>query len=341
MDRAALSLLLLFGLPVLALILAPHAVLLAFAGILLAVALRGAGDWIADRTGLPGWAGVAITALLLVAAILAAGFWAAGPLGEQADALLQLLPESWARLRERLGGTGWGRALLDQFSPGEVASQLAPGAATMATAAAAQLAGGLTDAIYLLFLAIFLAAAPRDYLNGLRLLVAPDLRDRCGPVLLALGKALRAWVAAQLLAMAIVGTLTYVGLWLLGVSLAGILAVVAALLGFIPILGPIIASVPALLLASGESWTMVAWVAGLYTLVQIIEGDVVTPLVQSRAIRLPPGLILLAQLLMLTLFGLFGLAMAAPLAAVLLVLVQRLYVRGYLEDRSVPTGEGP
>ena len=45
--------------------------------------------------------------------------------------------------------------------------------------------------------------------------------------------------------------------------------------------------------------------------------------------------------LMLTLFGLFGLAMAAPLAAVLLVLVQRLYVRGYLEDRAVPTGEGP
>jgi predicted PurR-regulated permease PerM len=155
-------------------------------------------------------------------------------------------------------------------------------------------------------------------------------------VLLAMGGALRAWVGAQLLAMAIVGGLSFVGLTLLGMPLAGILATLAALLGFVPILGPIIAAVPAVLLAFGEGWSMVLWVIGLYIVIQTIEGDLVTPLVQSRAIKLPPGLILLAQLVMLGLFGLLGLALAAPVAALLLVLGQRLYVDTFLERREMP-----
>lgn len=334
MSRAAVSLLVLFGLPLALLAVVPRAALLTFAGVLLAVAIRGAAEALAGLLRLPGWTGVALVVLAAVGALGGVALLAAPTLAVQADELLQQVPQAWAGVRDALDDSAWGRVLLEELSPGDLMAQVGPGAAGMATAALAGTASWLTDAIFLLFLGVFLAATPAAYLDGLRAVVAPELRDGCGEVLAALGRALRAWVGAQLIAMSIVGGLTFAGLTLLGMPLAGILAVVAALLGFIPILGPILAAVPALLLAFGSGWSMVLWVAGLYVTIQVIEGDLVTPLVQSRAIRLPPGLILAAQIVMLALFGLFGLALAAPTAAVLLVLAQRLYVRGYLERGS-------
>lgn len=185
---------------------------------------------------------------------------------------------------------------------------------------------------------MFLAASPAPYLAGLRALLAPPLRPMVEGVTRDLATALRAWAGAQLIAMALVGALTYVGLTLLGLPLAGALGLVAALLGFIPVLGPILAGVPAVLLALTEGWSMALWTTGLYVAVQIIEGDVVTPLVQGQAISLPPGVLLVVQVFMLALFGLFGAALAAPLAAVLLVLARRLYVEGFVERRPVHPG---
>lgn len=332
MNRPAVSLTVLLGLPVLALVVTPRAALLAFAGVLLAVALRAAADGVMRVTGWPGWAAVATVVLAVLGLLVSGAVLAAPGLGQQLDELVRQLPDAWEAFLKMLEGTAWGRAAMHEIGLGGVLGNLGPNAAGIATAAAARTAGGLTDAVFLLFLGAFLAASPWPYLAGVRALLAPELRSRWASVARDLYRALAAWVGAQMLAMAIVGGLTYAGLTLLGMPLAGILAVVAGLLGFIPILGPILAAVPALLLAIGEGWSMVMWVAALYLVVQVIEGDFVTPLVQARAIRLPPGLILLAQLLMLSLFGLLGLAMAAPLAAVLLVLVQRLYVQGYLES---------
>lgn len=337
---AVVSLLVLFGLPALLLFIVPRAALLCLAGILLAIAVRGAGETLARVLRLPDWAGMALVVIATLGVLGFGARLAAPTLAQQADELLQQMPIAWAGLRDMLQSSRWGRTVLEEFAPGDLISSVGTGAASMAAAAARGTAGWMTDAIYLLFLGMFLAASPAAYLAGLKAMVAPSLRQHVDPVLAALGRALRAWVAAQLLAMTIVGGLTFLGLSLLGMPLAGILAAAAALLGFIPILGPIIAAIPALLLALGEGWSMVLWVAGLYVLIQTIEGDIVTPLVQSRAIRLPPGLILIAQLVMLSLFGLFGLAMAAPLAAVLLVLTQQLYVDGYLAQASAPARGG-
>jgi predicted PurR-regulated permease PerM len=336
MSRPAISLLVLLGLPVLLLLLEPRALLLGFAALLLAIAVRGGGEALARPLRLPDWAGV-VAVVLGVLGALVLGVWLVAPtLLQQADELLQRLPGVWDDIQTTLRGTRWGSILLEELAPGDLLSQVGPATAGAATSALAGTASWLTDTIFLLFLCLFLAMSPRPYLAGLRALVAPEWRLRFDPVLLAMGGALRAWVGAQLLAMTIVGGLSFVGLTLLGMPLAGILAALAALLGFIPILGPVIAAVPAVLLAFGEGWSMVLWVIGLYIAIQTIEGDLVTPLVQSRAINLPPGLILLAQLVMLGLFGLLGLALAAPVAALLLVLGQRLYVDTFLERQEMP-----
>lgn len=333
-SRGAVSLAAMLALPVLALVVTPSATLLVFAAVLLAVAIRGPAAAIARLTRLPGWAAVVLV-VVTGAGTLGTGAWFAAPvLATQFEDLVRQIPAAWSDLQDWLDDRAWGRALLEEFAPGDLVNQMIPGATGMATAAVAGTAGRLTDAVFLLFLGAFLAATPRAYLDGITRLLAPELRERSRRVLAELGRVLTAWVSAQLLAMAIVGGLTFTGLTLLGMNLAGILAAIAALLGFIPILGPIIAAVPALLLAFGEGWTMVLWVAGLYLAIQVLEGDVVTPLVQSRAIRLPPGVILLAQIILMSLFGLLGLALAAPFAAVLLVLVSRIYVGDYLEGEG-------
>lgn len=333
MLRPLISLLVLVGAPLVLLMLAPQTALLGFAGVLLAVAIRAVAGVVGPPLRPPDWAGVVLVVTATAAAFGIGVVTAVPTLTAQADELLRRLPEALTAMRQTLDQTSWGRALRDELGPGALMVNVGQGAAGIATAAMARTAGWLTSTLYLLFLGVFLAAAPGIYLVGLRVLVAPEWRDRCDVVLIALGATLRAWIAAQLLAMVIVGTLTYAGLKLLGMPLAGILAVLAAVLGFIPVLGPIIAAIPGLLLAFAMGWSMMAWVAGLYLLVQTVEGNLITPLVQSRAIQLPPALILIAQLFMLTMFGLLGLALAAPLAAVLLVLTQHLYVHGFLERR--------
>lgn len=333
---ARVTLLVVLGAPVVLLVVAPGAALLVFAGVLLAVALRGAGGVLARPLGLPVWAGVAAAALGGMGLLGLAGWFAAPALVEQADELLRRLPTALASLRDRLDDTPLERLILEEIGLDAVMARLGPHAAGVATTAVSTTAGGLTNALYLLFLGVFLAASPKPYLAGLRALLAPPLRPVAEGVTRDLASALRAWAGAQLVAMAVVGALTYAGLTLLELPLAGVLALLAALLGFIPVLGPILAGVPAVLLALVDGWSMALWTTGLYVAVRVIEGDVVTPLMQGRALAMPPGVLLVVQVVMLSLFGLLGAALAAPLAAVLLVLARRLYVEGFVERSSMP-----
>jgi predicted PurR-regulated permease PerM len=143
------------------------------------------------------------------------------------------------------------------------------------------------------------------------------------------------WLAAQLMAMAVVGVLTGLGLWLIGIPLAFLLGLIAALLAFIPNIGPVIAAVPAILLAFPEGIITVSLVVGVYIFVQTLESYIITPLIQQEKVSLPPAFIIAVQLLLGVLFGLLGLALATPLAALGLTLVRELYVGDYLAREGV------
>ena len=144
------------------------------------------------------------------------------------------------------------------------------------------------------------------------------------------GHSLRGWLIGQSIGMAVAGTLTWLGLWALGVPLAGLLGTIVGLLNFIPVLGPLIGAVPAVLLALTESPTKALWVIGLVLAVQNAEGNFLTPMVQSRTADIPPALLLLVQVLAGGLFGLLGIALAAPLTALGLCWRKRGYVEGWL-----------
>ncbi|MBR0650044.1 AI-2E family transporter [Roseomonas terrae] len=327
MSRAQASVLIILILLLALFIFAPEVPLLGFAGLLLAVALNLPATLLMGWTGLPRWISVLVVLLGILLLAVAAGTLAAGPLAEQAGQLAEDLPRSFESFRERLMQNEWGAWFAERMA---LPDDSATGGMGFAATAASTTLGWLGNAAVILLLGVYLALHPTIYVAGLRALLHPSIDTRAAAALRECGWVLRGWLAGQAFAMVVSGVLTWIGLMLLGVPLAGVLAVLAALLGFIPNIGPVIAAVPAMLLAATISPWLALWVALLYTGVQFIEGNILTPLVQAEMADLPPAALLLAQVLMASFFGLLGVALAAPLAAAGAVVVRRAYAEGWL-----------
>lgn len=335
MTRAQASILIIAGLVLALFVFIPDVPLLGFAALLLAIALSIPAGLLVRLTGMPRWVAVLLVVVAIILLVVAAGALAASPLAAQAQQLAELLPRAFDTLRQNLTDSGWGAWLSEHLRmPEGGASQ---GMSFLATATNTTL-GWIGNAAVILLAGIYLALRPTDYVAGLRALLHPALDEPAAETLRDCGVVLRGWLAGQAFAMAFTGTITFVGLTLLGVPLAGLLAVLAALLNFIPNIGPVIAAVPAMLLAATVSPWMPLWVAALFFASQFIEGNILTPMVQSRTADLPPAALLLAQVLMAGAFGLLGIALAAPLAAVTAVLVRRIYAEGWLGRAPTPSG---
>ncbi|MBW3534709.1 MAG: AI-2E family transporter [Gemmatimonadetes bacterium] len=210
----------------------------------------------------------------------------------------------------------------------EMASILG-GAMPVLNTAMGAVAGGLV----VLMTGIYIAVDPDLYRHGMERLLPPRHRARVGEALSRTASGLRGWMVGTAINMVVVGTITGIGLWLLGIPAAIALAVIAGLLEFIPIFGPILSAVPAVAVALTVSPMTALWVALLYTGVQQLEGNVITPVVMRGAVRLPPALTLLFLSFMGVIFGFLGLLLAVPILAAGIILVRALYVEP-LEERS-------
>jgi predicted PurR-regulated permease PerM len=147
-----------------------------------------------------------------------------------------------------------------------------------------------------------------------------------------LGRVLRWWLVGRFVSMAIVGAVTATGLWLIGIPSPLALGLIAALLEFVPYIGPIFAAAPALLVALVLGPTELAYVALLYGVVQVLESYFINPLVQERAVSILPAALITAQVIMGVLAGPTGVVLATPLAVSTIVLIQMLYIEDVLGD---------
>jgi predicted PurR-regulated permease PerM len=297
--------------------LARSAVLLLFAGILLAVLLDGLSRPFVRWTDMPKAA-----ALLIVVVAIGVFFglvaWSAGPVvAQQLQELGQNLGQAISSFGQKAASQADQSGLIDKLNWTELIGMMPSplGIATGATAVAGTIVGAVTSLLIVTFFGIYFALDPGLYTRFILRAVPLEHRDEARDLLREIGAVLHRWLNGQLLAMAAVGTITYIGLVLLGMPVPVALALLVGLFEFIPYLGPVLGAIPMLLIAGAQGLEMVLWVAGLYLLVQLLEGYILTPLIQSRAVSMQPAVVITSQLVFGALFGVLGLALATPLAA--------------------------
>jgi predicted PurR-regulated permease PerM len=196
---------------------------------------------------------------------------------------------------------------------------------------------GVAGLLLIVFLSIYIAADPDLYHRGLMHLFPHAARRRAGEVLSAIAVVLRKWLVTQLIAMAVIGTVSTIVLLVLNVKAAFALGLLAGLFEFIPTVGPILSAVPAVAMGFLDSPEKALWVAIAYILIQFAENHLLIPLLMKGGIDVPPVVTILSQALMALLFGFLGLMTAVPLAAAVLVTVKMLYVEGVVGDTVAVT----
>ncbi len=182
------------------------------------------------------------------------------------------------------------------------------------------------DAIVIFFVSIYFAVEPKLYRRGVLALVPARYRKPTARAFGYLGGTLWRWFIGRLVGMALIGALVGVSMWAVGIPLAFTLGLIAAVLEFVPYVGAIVSAFPALLLASQQGWQETWIVLVLYLVVHGIDGYIVIPLVERKAVRIPPAVTITVQVAMFITAGFLGVLVADPIAACCLVLIQRFYL---------------
>jgi predicted PurR-regulated permease PerM len=311
-------------------------IMLIFSAVLFAVFLRGLALPITRYTKLPESASVLIVFLILLVVLAGSISLLAPNVAKQVEVLRIEIPKSGEKAAAFIAQYDWGRALIDQLPSEEElkekieVSTLLSGVGGVFTSTV-----GIVGNLFIgTLIAVYIAVEPRLYLNGIIRLFSKNKRRRVGEVIDALGETLRWWLIGKAGSMLFIGILTWIGLSIFEVPLALTLGLIAALLSFIPNFGPIISVLPALLVAFVNSPIKAAYVAGLYLGIQLIESYLVTPYIERETVSLPPALTMVFQLSLVVTLGFAGMVLAAPLLAVLLVVVQMVYVQDVLGDQA-------
>jgi predicted PurR-regulated permease PerM len=312
--------------------------LLIFAGVLLAVFLNSLSKWVHQKTHLSEKWSLALV-LLAFLFVTATGIWSVAPeISAQIDRLTEQIPQAMDQARKHIIKHEWMRKLLEEKE--QIASMVSDGSNIFSTIVGmfSTTFGALANFLIFLVIGIFIAINPRIYLNGILRLIPLTKRTRAREVLRGVGSTLQSWLLAKITAMFVVGILTTIGLSLIGIELALLLGIIAALLTFIPNIGPILALIPAALLALMHGSDKLIYVIALYMGVQVLESYVITPLLQQGMADLPPALIISMQILFGVLVGGLGIILATPMTAASMVLIRMVYTEDILGDRHSEAG---
>ena len=316
-----------------------NVLLMGFGAILIAIALRAGASLLNRRTGLGFKPGVLLSALAAALVIAGVVVWAGPSISEQFQQLLGSRPAAWDQVSDWLSGSSVGQFLEQrmenaQSGGGSPAPEgTLPSLFGYVTGTLTTVFGSVANLVLLVTVAIFLALDAPLYRGGALRLVALSYRPRAAQIADELGRALARWMGGQAADMLLVAVATGLGLWLLDVPLALVLGLIAGLTNIIPVVGPFLSGIPAVLFALTQGVDLAIYVALLFVVIQQVEGNLLMPLIQRYAADLPPALTVLAILAFGGLFGFGGIILATPLLLVTIILVKRIYVEDVLGDR--------
>jgi predicted PurR-regulated permease PerM len=301
--------------------------LLIFAGVLFSIILNAAADGIERLLRLRHDLALGLATIILFGLGGGATYLFGHEISVQLQELAARLPEALDDARALLASAGVGPEV-----NGHIARALPDGKTILnwATYLVSSVSGALSGLFVAIVGGIYCAAQPHVYHRGLLLLLPGRYWPAADEAMRATGRALRAWLLGQLLSMAFTGILITLGLVAIGMPSALALGLIAGLMGFVPMIGPLIGAAPGVLVALTVDTHSFLLTVLLYFVVQQLAGNVVEPLIMQRAVLLPPALTLFALFGTGTLFGVVGVLLAGPLLVSFYVLIRHLYVRNAL-----------
>jgi predicted PurR-regulated permease PerM len=308
-----------------------YALLIAFGAVLVASLLLAFAELMCKWLRLPRSASLVLATVLVLSVLTTTVALFGTHLYSQFGDLLHNVQTGESQLRTFFAGSG---------APA-VGTKVAEEGSSMLTSfakLAVSLGLGFATALTVVVIAgIYLAAQPKLYRWGIAAAFHPMKRAKVLEIIELVERTVRLWILGQIILMILTGLLTYVGLRLIGLPSPIPLALIAGIAEIVPYLGPFISAVPALLVALtvGGIWPAI-WTACVYLLVHLIEGYIAAPLIERRFVTIPPALILLGLVAVELIFGTGGIVLAAPLTAVIFVLVKMLYVENPLEEDEAP-----
>lgn len=304
--------------------------LVVFGGILLGILLRSLSHWLSQNSRLSEAWSLTIVVGALVLIITLAGWLFAPELADQMAQLSESFPQSIERVREY--APEWSRPLMARLPSVDDMMSDNSDMLSRVTRIFSTTLGTVANVLVILTIGIYVAAEPHTYLNNFIRLFSINKRERVRDVLYEVHHTLQRWLVGRIASMAVIGVLTTIGLSLLGVPLALTLGLLAAFLEFVPYVGFVISIVPAAMLGLLEGPTTALYVVLLYIGIQLFESYILTPLVEQRAVFIPPALTITVQLIFGVLIGAVGLLFATPLTAVIMVLVENFYIEDTLNE---------
>jgi predicted PurR-regulated permease PerM len=296
--------------------------LMAFAGVLIAVYFQGLADFLEKKLKLNRKAAfiTSITGTLLVLVLLT---WLIGAtIQRQAAELSDALPHTINTAREKLSHTTIGQKIL-KYSSGDNSQKLMDAASTLF-----RTSFGVAGELYIiLFFAIFFTADSSLYKKGFLSLFPGNKKNTGETIFHRIGIALKGWLKSILISMVLIAILLAGSLALIGLRVTIVLGLFAGMLEVIPNFGPMIAMIPGVLLGLSISTKTAVIAALIYISCQTVVGSFVTPMVQKKIIQIPPAVAFMSQLIMGILSGVLGIILAVPILSIIMILIDELYVK--------------
>lgn len=311
-------------------------ILLLLAGALVAFIFFQFASWIRHRLRLPF--PVALTfAVVAPIVFLVLVFGMFGSLmADQFSILFDKLPDAFAFAENWLKTSEIGREITAR------AGSFMPDGSRV-VGIVQQIIGSLstvvTSLVVVLIAGIYLAAQPQLYGTGMMAMVPPHARAKTAKTTRAVMVAISHWLKAQAVSMVFVGIFTTIALSLVGLPAAPAIGLVAGICEFVPYLGTIVVAIPAIILGFSISPETGIWTVVAIVVVQQVQGNIVTPLVQASVSELPPALTIFSLIAFGVLMGPMGVILAVPLTVVAMTLVKELWVSGHSMPAPLPVME--
>ncbi len=265
-----------------------------------------------------GWR-LLLTVLIVIAFLAWVGWLATTQLADQFATLRDVIVTQIDSVMHFARAHG---VRINQTQTTEISKEIFNSAGKLTSALGSAL-GAITSVALIVVLGLFLAVEPKLYERGVAWMLPLESRDEFYGTMSAMGHTLRRLMAGRLFGMAIEGVGTWALLTFAGVPMAALLGALTGILAFLPNIGAIVSGTLMILVGfSGGTQTGFAAV-GVYIAVHLIDGNIIVPMVAKRSVDLAPALVLAMQLLLGTLLGILGLALADPIVAMIKVGLER------------------